>query len=77
MLIDFSPRPAEKPKGRPIQFTPLVDFSWPGTRPSERSSYMAGMTYTIWPGNDSLAARVDEWVLRGMVAITQRAKEGE
>lgn len=46
-----------------MQFTPVEDFDCPELG----SVYCAGMTYTVRPGNEKLAAFVEQWVKDGWV----------
>lgn len=48
----------------PFAFTPTADFYAPETR----SQYVAGLSYTVRPGNDYLAGLVEKWLAEGKVA---------
>lgn len=44
-----------------MRFRILDDFTYEGLK----SDYLAGLTYTIRPGNELLAALVPQWVAEG------------
>ena len=46
-----------------MQFTPNQDFH----DDDLRSDYCVGYSYTVRPGNDVLAAKVEGWLAAGMV----------
>ena len=48
-----------------MQFTPLKDFF------SEefQSHYLVGLSYTVRPGDDKLAALVPQWIKEGKVRL--------
>lgn len=48
-----------------MKFTPLKNFK----DEDLRSEYVRGLTYTVRPGNEVLAAKVQAWLLEGKVAI--------
>ena len=60
-----------------MNFTPKQDFECPDLR----STYLAGMTYTVREGNVTLAKLVDQWLKEGKVveggAPTKVAGKGE
>lgn len=46
-----------------MNFTPTQDFN----DEDLRSSYIKGLNYTVRPGNDLLAAKVEQWIKDGKV----------
>lgn len=48
-----------------VIFTPLADFS----DADLRSAYCVGLNYTLKPGNDALANKVEEWLAAGKVRL--------
>jgi len=48
-----------------MQFTPLKDFH----DADLRSHYCVGLSYTVRPGNDKLAKKVEAWLADGKVRL--------
>lgn len=48
-----------------INFTPLVDFH----DDDLRSDYCVGLSYRIRPGNERLAAKVEQWLAEKKVRL--------
>lgn len=51
-----------------MQFYPLTAFKW---FHEDRliAHYQPGLSYTVRPGNDLLAGKVQEWVAEGKVSL--------
>ena len=48
-----------------MQFTPLKDFF----SDEFQSHYLVGLSYTVRPGDDTLAALVPQWIDQGKVRL--------
>lgn len=54
-----------------MRFTPLKDFF----SKELRSGYVTGQVYTVRPGNERLAAAVDQMAKDGMVRVIDEVEE--
>ena len=48
-----------------MQFTPLKNFH----DDDLRSDYCVGLSYTVRPGNERLATKVEKWLAEGKVRV--------
>lgn len=60
-----------------MRFTALKQFEWRDEKGKLIAQYVPGLSYTVRPGNDKLAAKIPEWIEEGKVVLGGPAAELE